>query len=53
MKGKVLAAAADPEAVYIAQILPEKIALARQYIARSSLTYDLAILFQTLWRIVR
>ncbi len=31
----VLAAAADPEAAYIEQILPEKIALSRQYIRRS------------------
>lgn len=49
----VLAAAADPERAYIEQILPEKIALARQYIERSSLAYDLGIIFQTLWRIVR
>ena len=52
-EGKVLAAAADPEAAYIEQILPEKIALARQYIERSSLVYDVGILFQTFWRILR
>jgi lipopolysaccharide/colanic/teichoic acid biosynthesis glycosyltransferase len=52
-EGKLLAAAADPEAAYIEQILPEKIALARQYIERSSLAYDLGIIIQTLWRIVR
>jgi len=52
-EGKVLAAAPDPEAAYIEQILPEKIALARQYIERSSLVYDLGIIFRTLWRIVR
>jgi lipopolysaccharide/colanic/teichoic acid biosynthesis glycosyltransferase len=52
-EGKVLAAAPDPEAAYIEQILPEKIALARQYIERSSLAYDVGIIFRTLWRIVR
>jgi lipopolysaccharide/colanic/teichoic acid biosynthesis glycosyltransferase len=49
----VLGAAADPEATYVEQILPEKIALARQYIERSSLVYDVGILFRTFWRIVR
>ena len=52
-EGKVLAAAADPEAAYVELILPEKIALARQYIERSSLAYDVGIIFQTLWHIVR
>jgi lipopolysaccharide/colanic/teichoic acid biosynthesis glycosyltransferase len=49
----ILAAAADPEAAYIEQILPEKIALAREYIGRSSLAYDLEIILRTLIRIVR
>jgi lipopolysaccharide/colanic/teichoic acid biosynthesis glycosyltransferase len=49
----VLAAVADPEAAYIEQILPEKIALARQYIARSSFFYDLQVILQTLLRLVR
>jgi lipopolysaccharide/colanic/teichoic acid biosynthesis glycosyltransferase len=52
-EGKVLAAAADPEAAYVEQILPEKIALARLYIERSSLAYDLEIIFRTFWRIFR
>ena len=52
-EGAVLAAAADPERAYVEQILPEKIALARQYIGRSSLAYDLGVLFQTLVRLVR
>ena len=50
---KVLAAAANPEAAYVEQILPAKIALARQYIQRSSLAYDVRIIFQTFWRIIR
>jgi lipopolysaccharide/colanic/teichoic acid biosynthesis glycosyltransferase len=52
-EGEVLAAAADPEAAYIEQILPEKIALAKQYIAHASLLYDLRIVFQTLLRLAR
>ncbi len=52
-ESEVLAAAADPEAAYVNEILPEKIALARQYIARSSFAYDLVVLFQTLLRLVR
>ena len=49
----VLAQASDPEAAYIEQILPEKIALAKTYIERSSLFYDLSLILQTLLRIVR
>jgi lipopolysaccharide/colanic/teichoic acid biosynthesis glycosyltransferase len=52
-EGEVLAAAADPEAAYVNEILPEKIALARQYIARSSFGYDLVVILQTLLRLVR
>ena len=52
-ENEVLAAAADPEAAYIEEILPEKLALARQYIERSSLAYDVGIILQTFWRLVR
>jgi lipopolysaccharide/colanic/teichoic acid biosynthesis glycosyltransferase len=52
-ESEVLAASADPEAAYIEQILPEKIALSKHYIEHSSLSYDLCLLGQTLWRIVR
>jgi lipopolysaccharide/colanic/teichoic acid biosynthesis glycosyltransferase len=52
-ENEILATAADPEAAYVEKILPEKIALAREYIERSSFLYDLGIIFQTLVRIVR
>lgn len=49
----VLGASADPERTYVEQILPEKIALAKTYIARRSVAYDVKILFETLWRLAR
>ena len=52
-ESSVLAQANDPEAAYIEQILPEKIALAKAYIERSSLSYDLSLIWQTLLRIFR
>jgi lipopolysaccharide/colanic/teichoic acid biosynthesis glycosyltransferase len=45
----LLAAAADPEAEYVARILPDKIRLAREYVRRSSVAFDLALLAKTLW----
>jgi lipopolysaccharide/colanic/teichoic acid biosynthesis glycosyltransferase len=49
----ILGQAADPEAEYVGRILPEKIALSKQYIARSSLAYDIRLLFETFWRVLR
>ena len=48
-----LAASSDPEREYVERILPDKIALARDYISRSSFTGDLAIVFGTLRKIAR
>ena len=48
-----LGQAIDPEAEYVERILPEKIALAKQYIARSSLSYDMRLLCETFWRVLR
>ena len=41
----------DPEQEYITRVLPEKISLAQEYIARSSLLFDLRVLFQTLLKL--
>jgi lipopolysaccharide/colanic/teichoic acid biosynthesis glycosyltransferase len=49
----ILGDAADPEAVYVEQILPDKIALAKEYIARQSLGFDVWIIWQTLLAVVR
>jgi lipopolysaccharide/colanic/teichoic acid biosynthesis glycosyltransferase len=48
-----LAASADPEREYAERILPDKIALARQYIDSASFTGDLLILAKTFLRIAR
>jgi lipopolysaccharide/colanic/teichoic acid biosynthesis glycosyltransferase len=48
-----LAASADPAREYAERILPDKIALARQYINSASLTGDLAIVLKTFVRIAR
>jgi lipopolysaccharide/colanic/teichoic acid biosynthesis glycosyltransferase len=52
-ESEILGQATDPEAEYVQRILPEKIALAKQYIARSSLAYDVRLLCETFWRVLR
>jgi lipopolysaccharide/colanic/teichoic acid biosynthesis glycosyltransferase len=37
----------DPEAEYVGRILPDKIALAKQYLRDSSFWYDLSLLWRT------
>lgn len=49
----ILGAAADPDAEYVNRILPDKIALAKEYIARQSLALDLWIILQTLLAVAR
>ncbi len=49
----ILGRAADPEREYIENILPRKMALAKDYVQRSSLWLDLAIIFRTLAKIWR
>jgi len=49
----VLALAADPEHEYITRILPDKIALGKEYARRSSLALDLSLIFRTLLNIFR
>jgi lipopolysaccharide/colanic/teichoic acid biosynthesis glycosyltransferase len=47
----ILGKAADPEEEYVRVVLPEKIHLAKQYVATQSLRLDLTILFGTLIRL--
>jgi lipopolysaccharide/colanic/teichoic acid biosynthesis glycosyltransferase len=47
----ILGAAADPEREYVERILPEKIRLAKQYIARQSLCFDCRLILTTIWRV--
>jgi lipopolysaccharide/colanic/teichoic acid biosynthesis glycosyltransferase len=48
-----LGRASDPERAYVEQILPDKIAIARDYVARQSFLSDLTIICRTLAAIVR
>jgi lipopolysaccharide/colanic/teichoic acid biosynthesis glycosyltransferase len=47
----LLAASNDPEQEYVRRILPDKLALARDYISRATLASDLRLLVRTLLRI--
>jgi lipopolysaccharide/colanic/teichoic acid biosynthesis glycosyltransferase len=49
----ILAASSDPEQEYVRRILPDKIALAREYVARATFSSDLVVLVRTLLRIAR
>jgi lipopolysaccharide/colanic/teichoic acid biosynthesis glycosyltransferase len=48
----ILACAENPEAEYIRRLLPDKIQLSKEYIRRSSFSYDLTLIFETLRQIV-
>ncbi len=48
----VLGRAANPEEEYVHRILPEKIRLAKEYIARSSFLLDLTIIAKTAFRLL-
>jgi lipopolysaccharide/colanic/teichoic acid biosynthesis glycosyltransferase len=52
-EASILAASPDPEREYVDRILPDKIALARAYVARATLSSDLIVLVRTLLRIAR
>jgi lipopolysaccharide/colanic/teichoic acid biosynthesis glycosyltransferase len=43
----LLRLAADPEEEYIAHVLPDKIALAKEYVRRSSLLFDISLVLRT------
>ncbi|MBN1393473.1 MAG: sugar transferase [Pirellulales bacterium] len=45
----ILGAAADPEREYVERVLPEKIRLAKEYVRRQSLLFDIWIIFGTLY----
>jgi lipopolysaccharide/colanic/teichoic acid biosynthesis glycosyltransferase len=48
----LLARAADPEAEYRLRVLPHKIALAKEYVRRSSFWFDLSIIVRTPWTLL-
>jgi lipopolysaccharide/colanic/teichoic acid biosynthesis glycosyltransferase len=47
----VLGQSSDPEAEYVKCVLPDKIKLAKEYIQRSSLLFDLTVIFKTFLRL--
>ncbi len=49
----LLAASGDPQRAYVEQVLPDKIALARQYIGQASFAGDLGLLARTFLRLFR
>jgi lipopolysaccharide/colanic/teichoic acid biosynthesis glycosyltransferase len=48
---EVLASSADPERTYVEEVLPQKIALYRRYLATRSLWVDLALMVRTCWSV--
>ena len=52
-EGEILARAADPERVYIEEVMPEKLRTSLEYAARATLWTDLLVLLRTLRYCVR
>jgi len=50
-ESEILGRSEEPEKAYIQEVLPEKIALAKEYIRRASLWFDLTLIFKTLLRL--
>src|SRR5262249_4079882 len=48
-----LGLAADPEHEYVSRVLPDKIALAKQYVRRISFASDMSLIVQTVFRMCR
>jgi len=48
----ILRLAADPEHEYVTRLLPDKIALAKEYVRRSSFCFDISLIFKTVVRVV-
>jgi lipopolysaccharide/colanic/teichoic acid biosynthesis glycosyltransferase len=51
-EAQVLADVDDPERVYATDVLPDKIRLAKETIARSSLAFDIALVVRTMIRVL-
>jgi lipopolysaccharide/colanic/teichoic acid biosynthesis glycosyltransferase len=46
-EAEILGQSVDPEEEYLRQVLPRKIAMAKQYLARHSLMFDVKVIFRT------
>jgi lipopolysaccharide/colanic/teichoic acid biosynthesis glycosyltransferase len=49
----ILAQSSNPEETYVREILPEKISLAKQYVAQASLRGDIALIWKTIRHVAR
>jgi lipopolysaccharide/colanic/teichoic acid biosynthesis glycosyltransferase len=47
-EASLLAKATDPDTLYLQQVLPDKIRLAKEYVRMSSLAYDIRLIFKTI-----
>ena len=52
-ENELLAQAEDPEKYYIEVIMQEKIKLYLEYVKKNSLWYDIKLIFQTFWVIIK
>jgi len=52
-EAEVLRHAENPEEEYVRHVLPDKIRLAKEYLRRSSLFFDMTLIFKTLLALVR
>ena len=52
-ENELLASSKDPEAAYISEVLPKKIALYRKYVKERSFFGDVAIIFKTIFLIIK
>ena len=52
-ENELLASSDDPEATYINEVLPKKIALYRKYVRECSFFGDVAIIFKTIFLIIK
>ena len=52
-ESELLASAKDPEAAYINEVLPKKIALYRKYVRERSFFGDVVIIFKTIFSIIK
>ncbi|MEM7725446.1 MAG: sugar transferase [Cyanobacteria bacterium P01_A01_bin.45] len=51
-ENELLSRARDPEATYIDEIMPRKLALNMQYISQANISFDIMIIFKTLWSVL-
>ena len=52
-ENEILGRADDPEAAYVNQVLPDKLALATEYVRRASFWFDVRLIFATFWKVMR